>query len=117
MQRLLLTLGQALRRSIVVLGLMMLISLSGLFILVQQPSYADHLTPEEKVDRAYEYSEATGLKEEDRQEAYEEAVKDAESTGTMEKAFERNLKAERKENPEPNLIEKAEELVEKVTGK
>ncbi len=119
MQRILLTLGQAMRRSIFIVGLMTLISLSGLFIFVQQPSYADtsssgRLTPEEKIDRAYEYSEATGLLEEDRQKAYEQALEDAESTDTIEKAYERNLKAEK--GSQPNLIQKAEELVEKVTG-
>lgn len=122
MQKISLTLGQALRRSIFVLGLMLLISVSSLFLFVQQPSYAvtsaaSKLTPEEKINRAYIYNEAAGIREEERQEAYEQAIKDAESPATMEKAYERNEKAYEKENPQPNLIEKAEELVEKVIGK
>ena len=118
MQRILSNLTQALRQTIFVLGLMLLIGSS--FFFVQQPSYAaispaNKLTPQEKIDRAYEYNEAAGFQEEKREEAYEEAVKDAESPQTMEKAYERELKAEKVQ--EPNIIQKAEELIEKVTSK
>ena len=118
MQRILSNLKQALRQTIFVLGLMLLIG--GSFFLVQQPSYAaissaNKLTPPEKIDRAYEYNEAAGFQEEKREEAYEEAVKDAETPQTMEKAYERELKAEKVQ--EPNIIQKAEKLIEKVTTK
>ncbi|WP_414585799.1 hypothetical protein [Scytonema sp. PCC 10023] len=121
MQLILGIVNKALRQSIVVLGLMLLISVSGLFFFVQ-PSYAlgfttekptfpsEKLTPEEKIDRAYEYNRAAGLREEDRQQAYEQAVKDAATP--EEKVYERNVK-----DSQPNLIDKAGELVEKVTGK
>lgn len=120
MQVFLAILNKAFRQSIVVLGLMLFISMSGLFFFTQQPSYAissasRQLTPEEKIDRAYEYSEATGLQEEDRQEAYEQAIKDSESLQSVEKAYERNLKAEGiQENPLSNIGEKAKELVDTV---
>lgn len=112
---------QALSKTILSFALLVLVSCSTLFSF-QQPSYAVptrayNLTPEEKIDRAYNYSEATGLNEEKRQEAYEQAVKDAQSPQTVEKAYERNLKAEKAENPEPNLLEKAEQVVEKVLDK
>ncbi len=130
MQRILSSLKQVLRPKILVLGLMIFISLSGLFIFTQPPSYATTLeelklippdqrpTPQEKIDRAYEYNRAAGVREEQRQEAYEQAikVKDAESLDTIEKAYERNLKAERKDNSQPNLLDKAGEIVDKVTG-
>jgi hypothetical protein len=118
MLQILKNLNLALRQSLFFVGLMLLITVSNLFVFVS-PSYSVEisLTPEEKVDRAYEYSEGTGLLEEDREEAYDEALKDAKNNKTMEKAYERNLKAERAENPQPGLIEKAEELVEKITGK
>ncbi|WP_341525652.1 hypothetical protein WKK05_24145 [Nostoc sp. UHCC 0302] len=124
MQRILSNLKQALRSKILVLGLMIFISVSGLGIFIQQPSYATTLeelklippdykpTPEEKINRANEFDPGVGIQEEDRQEAYEQAVKDSKNLGTIEKAYERNLKAEG--NSEPNLIDKA---VEKVTGK
>ncbi|WGV25871.1 hypothetical protein [Halotia branconii] len=127
MQRILSSLKQ-ISRPILVLSLMVFVSLSGLFIFTQLPSYATTLeelklippdyrpTSQEKIDRAYEYNRAAGIREEERQEAYEQAVKDAESLETMEKAYERNLKAERKGNSQPNLLDKAEEIVDKVTG-
>ncbi len=109
---------QALRQSVFLVGLMLFISSSNLLV-TMSPSYSTDisLTPEEKIDRAYEYSEATGIREEERQEAYDEAVKDAKDNKTMEKAYERNLKAEGIEDRQPGLIKKAEELVEKITGK
>ena len=71
MQRILLTLVP-LRQKILVLGLMTLITLSGLFIF-GRPSYAvtramDKLSQEEKIERAYEFREGTGMLEELRQE-------------------------------------------------
>lgn len=115
-------LGQAFRKSILVVGLMIFISLSGLFMFVAPPSYAvtsasDKLTSGEKIDRAYEYGEAAGLREENRQEAYEEAVKEAGTPDVLEKDYEKAEKAYEKANPGPGPIEKAKELVEQVTGK
>ncbi|GAA6623848.1 hypothetical protein [Scytonema sp. NUACC26] len=122
MQTLLAIVNKALRQSIVVLGLMLFISLSGLFFFTQQPSYAvtspaNQLTPEEKIDRAYEYNRAAGLREEDRQKAYEQAAKDSNSPQPVEKTYERNLKAEKQENPNSNILEQAKELVDRVTTK
>ncbi|MEH2467708.1 hypothetical protein [Nostoc sp.] len=129
MQKILLTLKQALRSSFLVLALMISISLSGSFIFIQQASYATTLeelklvppeykpNSEEKVNRANEYDPGVGVQEEEREEAYEEAVKDAGSLTTMEEAYERNLKAEREQNPPESFGEKAKEVIEKVTGK
>jgi hypothetical protein len=128
MLRILLTLKQALLSSMLVFGLMIFISLSGLFMVVQA-SYATTLeelklippeykpTPEEKIDRAYERNEAAGIRAEQRQEAYEQALKDGKSLNTMEKAYERNVKAENAQNPSESFAEKAKEVLEKVTGK
>ncbi|MEH2242485.1 hypothetical protein [Nostoc sp.] len=129
MQKILLTLKQALHSSFLVLALMISISLSGSFIFIQQASYATTLEelklipPEykpnsgEKINRANEYDPGVGVQEEQREEAYEEAVKDAGSLTTMEEAYERNLKAEREQNPPESFGEKAKEVIEKVTGK
>jgi len=119
-QRILSSFNQALRQTIFVLGLMLLISISSSFLFVQQSSYADpysatKLTPEEKIDRAYEYNEAAGIQEERREEVYEQAIKDSKTPQTVEKAYERELKAEKVQ--EPNIIEKAEKVIEKVTSK
>ncbi|MEH2444658.1 MAG: hypothetical protein V7K18_02400 [Nostoc sp.] len=129
MQKILLTLKQALRSSFLVVGLVIFISLSGSFIFVQEASYATTLeelklvppdykpNSQEKINRANEYDPGVGVEEEEREEAYEEAVKDAGSLTTMEKAYERNLKAEREQNPPETFGEKAKEVIEKVTGK
>jgi hypothetical protein len=122
MQTLLAIINKTLRQSMIVLGLMLLISMSGLFFFTQQPSYAitssaNQLTPEEKIDRAYEYNRAAGLREEDRQKTYEQALKDSNSPQSIEKTYERNLKTEQQENPNSNIIEQAKELVDRVTTK
>lgn len=129
MQKILLTLKQALRSSFLVLSLMISISLSGSFIFVQQASYATTLeelklippeykpNSEEKINRANEYDPGVGVQEENREEAYEQAVKDSKNLNTIEKTYERNLKAEREQNPPESFGEKAKEVIEKVTGK
>ncbi|WP_414563659.1 MULTISPECIES: hypothetical protein [unclassified Anabaena] len=103
------------------------IGMSSVFI-GQQPSYATTQaelklipaeykpTPEEKINRAYEYDPGVGIQEEDRQKAYEQAIKDSKNLNTLEKAYERNLKAEQGQNQE-GIIEKASDVIEQVTGK
>lgn len=129
MQKILLTLKQALRSSFLVVGLIIFISLSGSFIFVQQASYATTLeelklippeykpNSEEKVNRANEFDPGVGIQEEERQEAYEQAIKDSKNLNTIEKTYERNLKAEQKQNAPESFGEKAKEVIEKVTGK
>jgi hypothetical protein len=117
MQRIVSSFKQILRRSFV-LSLMLLMIVSTLFF-AQQPSYAypasetTKLTPQEKIDRAYTYSEAVGRREEIKQESYEEAIEDSIDP---QKAYEENTKAYRKQM-QPAVMEKAEEFVETVTGK
>ncbi|MDZ8088386.1 MAG: hypothetical protein RMY16_22905 [Nostoc sp. DedQUE12b] len=129
MQKILLTLKQALRSSFLVIGLIIFISLSCSFIFVQQPSYATTLeelklippeykpNSEEKINRANEFDPGVGIQEEDRQKAYEQAIKDSKNLNTIEKTYERNLKAEQEKNPPETFGEKAKEVIEKVTGK
>ncbi|MFN6488112.1 MULTISPECIES: hypothetical protein [unclassified Nostoc] len=129
MQKILLTLKQALRSSFLVIGLMVFISLSASFIFVQQASYATTLeelklippeykpNSEEKINRANEFDPGVGIQEEERQEAYEQAKKDSKNLNTLEKTYERNLKAEQQQNPPETFGEKAKEVIEKVTGK
>ncbi|MDZ8263368.1 hypothetical protein [Nostoc sp. ChiQUE01b] len=129
MQKILLTLKQAFRSSFLVISLMVFISLTGSFIFVQQTSHATTLeelklvppeykpNSEEKINRANEYDPGVGIQEEDRQKAYEQAKKDSKNLNTIEKTYERNLKAEQKQNPSEGFGEKAKEVIEKVTGK
>ncbi|MBE8990664.1 hypothetical protein [Nostoc sp. LEGE 12450] len=129
MQKILLSLKKALRSSLLVVGLITFISLSGSFIFVQQASYATTLeelklippdykpNSEEKINRANEFDPGVGIQEEERQEAYEQAIKDSKNLTTIEKTYERNLKAEQEQNLPESFGEKAKEVIEKVTGK
>lgn len=117
MQRFLSALGQFCK-TILILGTISLITLSGLFVFVEQPSLAapvsaggEKLIQQEQQDKE---SEAANLREQN----YEEQVK---ASGNIDKVYEKNLKTYEKENPGEGLIEKtvegAEKLVDKVTGK
>ena len=116
MQRIISAIG----KRVLIIGLMSLLSFSGLFIFGSQPAFADKKTAEEAaIDRAYDLSEAAGFKEEDRQAAYEEATEAVANPKVgLEKIYKEDLKEFKEENPSENvLIEGAKELVEKVTGK
>jgi exosome complex RNA-binding protein Csl4 len=96
---------------------MIFISLSGLFIFFEQPSYAvtaskDKLSQEEKIERAYEFREGTGFLEEDKQASDNKA----ETFQPDDKAKEKSVKTSKEASSEPGLVEKAQELIEKVTG-
>jgi hypothetical protein len=127
MAKVFLALKQVLSTGFLIALAIVFISISSVFI-GQQPSYAaTHAelklippeykpTSEEKINRAYEYNRAAGVREEDRQQAYEQAIKDSQNLNTLEKAYERNLKAEQGNNQE-GIIEKASDVIEQVTGK
>ena len=117
MQRFLSALGQF-RKTILIVGTISLLTLSGLFIFVEQPSLAapvsaggEKLIQQEKQDKE---SQAANL----RQQSYEEQVN---ASKDIDKVYEENLKTYEKENPGEGLIEKTveatEKLVDKVTGK
>lgn len=125
MQRILSTLGQGLQKSIFVLGLMSLIIVSSLLVFVSTPVYAttleeqklipadQMLTPEEKIERAYEFNEGAGMLEEAKQESA-----NADKKFNPNKAANvKTVKASKEADSEPNLLEKAQQFVEKVTGK
>ncbi|MBH8574051.1 hypothetical protein I8752_13680 [Nostocaceae cyanobacterium CENA369] len=126
--RILSTFKQALR-SVILVVCLTIFMMSGVALFVQQASYATTLeelklippeykpNSQEKINRANEYDPGVGIKEEDRQESYEQAVKDSKNLNTLEKAYERNLKAEQAQNPPESFGEKAKEVIEKVTGK
>lgn len=119
MQRILLSLGQALRQKIFVLGLMTLVALSGLFIFGEHPSYAvtrsmDKLSQDEKIERAYDFRQGTGILEEERQD---KSPNKAEAFDPSDKANVESVKASKEPNPEPSLVEQAKKVVDKVLGK
>ena len=103
---------QIIRRGTVVLLVALLV-----LGFVSRSSFAETLTPEEKIDRAYETSESTGIAE----EIYQQRLKEGQNPEKMPKPFRRVVDLEGKEVPETSLIEdsvaKVREAVEKVTGK
>lgn len=129
MPKIFLSLKQVFSTGVLIVCSILCIIISGAFISIQQPSYATTLeelklippdskpNAEEKINRAYEYDPGVGTLEEDRQEAYEKAVKESENLNTLEKAYEKNLKEEQAQNSQGGLGQKASELIEKVTGK
>ena len=101
MQKIIITLKQTFVSSILIVSLMFFTCLSGLFIVVQQASYATTLeelklippeykpNSQEQINRANEYDPGVGVQEEERQEAYEQAVKDAENLNYYRKGLQK----------------------------
>lgn len=119
MQRIISAVGQAFGKRILIFGLMSLLSLSGVFIVANQPALANKsLPPEEKIDHAYYLSQVAEIPEEERQSAYDEAAEAVkEPKKGLEKIYEKDLKDYKKENPgNSGLVEGAKKLVDKVTG-
>ncbi|KJH71911.1 hypothetical protein [Aliterella atlantica] len=102
-------------RQVLVILLIGFISLSSLFVVSTQASFA--ATPNQKLIQQ-ENLDKQSQSASDREQAYEEQIKAAEDP---DKVFSENLKEYRKENPGENVLEKAaegaEKIVEKVTGK
>lgn len=117
MQGNLFSLVRAFSQKVMALGLMLLIVLSGLFIFVDSPSYAitasrDKLSSQDKIDRAYQFSEATGILEEEKQ-----ASSSANQIFNPEdKANIKSAKESQATDSEKSLVEQGKDLLEKVTG-
>lgn len=122
MKRMFVQFGQALLRQVLMVGVMLLLSLSGCLLWLQQPSYAsaavsNSLTPEEKVDQAYEIGVGTGMQEEE----YQRRLQAGEDPTKMSKPYRRILEADKEAVPKTSALEakinRARNLTNKVTGK
>ncbi len=102
-------------KKIVVTLLVGFISIFSLFAISSQPSFA--ATPNQKLIQQ-ENLDKQSQSVNTREQAYEEQIK---AEKNLDKVFSENLKEYRKENPEEGVIEKvvegAEKVVDKVTGK
>jgi len=115
MQRMFSALKQAVRKSVLVLGLISLL-MSGLFI--TQPTLAAPISAEgQKLIQQQNRGQESQAANYQREQAYEEQI---EAAKDPDKVYEENLKEERKGNSDGGLVEKAVEgtkdLVNKVTG-
>ncbi|HEY9859935.1 MAG TPA: hypothetical protein V6D16_10545 [Candidatus Obscuribacterales bacterium] len=114
MQRILAAIGQFIRSSLVVIGLVGLLSLSSLII--SQASYAGNTNVPNF--RADQLNPSTAEKQsvETREQAYNNATRVAKDPDALEQEYERNLESYEEQQPNSGIIEGAKQLMEKVTG-
>lgn len=129
MQKIFSALGKAFGKSLLLLSLLSLVFISSLFIFVAQPSLAAPVAKDEaqrltQLERADKESQNANQRQQSspvtnqREQNYEEQI---EAEKDPMKVYRENLEAERKANPDEGFVqktvEKAENLVDKVTGK
>lgn len=114
MQRILSAIGQFIRTSLVVIGLVGLLSLSGLIL--SQASYAGNTNVPNF--RADQINPSTAEKQsvEKREQAYNNATRVAKEPERLEQEYERNLESYEDSHPGPGIVESAKQLIEKVTN-
>lgn len=105
-------LKRAFRNTILTVALVSLLSFSCLLIFSVQSSLA--AAPTER-QPTLEKGIDTTTSGENREEAYEEAVKAINDPKGVEKEYEENLDAFKETQPNKGLVEEAKDLVEKVT--
>lgn len=97
----------------IVVGLIGLLSWTGLFASAALPSFAASVE-----DVTEEVISPDSQKYATREEAYDKAIQAANDPKGLDKEYEKDIKIFKKENPDDvSLVEKAKEAVEKVTGK
>ncbi len=113
MKRVLKALGKTLSQSIL---LACLLALIGLAVVPNQPVYAGIYSSQTQQD-AKITDPAESFEDLNPQAAYEDIVKTAQNPAKVEKVYEESLDEYKAEHPQESLVEKAEDLIEKVTGK
>ncbi|MFB2976764.1 hypothetical protein [Microseira sp. BLCC-F43] len=111
MQRILSDLGKVVRQSFLVVGLISLLSLSGLSIFSPQPS----LAAADKDNSSVLDKGSNSQSVKSREEAYDKAIKAIDDPEGLEKVYEKNLEKYEKENPQPGIIESAKDVIKEVT--
>ena len=116
MKRVLKALGQTLSQSILLVCTLALIGLAGLAVAPNQAAraagqYNSHAQPEAKIT-----DPAESFEDLNPQAAYEDIVKNAQNPAKVEQVYDESLKEYKGEHPQESIVQKAEELIEKVTG-
>ncbi|MEG4343450.1 hypothetical protein QUB70_09190 [Microcoleus sp. A003_D6] len=115
MKRVLKALGQTLSQSILLFCTLAFIGLLGLAVVPSQAAYAgqdkSHAPQEAKIT-----DPAESFEDLNPQAAYEDIVKTAQNPAKVEKVYDESLKEYKGEHPQESLVQKAEGLIEKVTG-
>ncbi len=117
MKRVLKALGQTLIQSILLVCTLAFISLAGLALAPSQAAhaagqYSNQAQPEAKIT-----DPAESFEDLNPQAAYESIVKTAQNPAKVEKVYDESLKEYKEEHPQESLVQKAEDLIETVTGK
>lgn len=103
-------------RHILFVGLISVISLTGLWSIAPQPAYAATTASQKPSQEAV--ISPDGESYATREEAYEKAIQAANDPKGLEKEYEKDLKIYKEENPDKaNIVEEAKDVIEKVTGK
>jgi hypothetical protein len=112
--RFLFTSGSAICQKVVAFALSVLISVCGLFLLLDQPAYAASSSPdpaaEAKIDRAYEFSEEAGIRE----EIYQERLEEGQNLKDAPKPFQRIEGTNHREVPKTSFVEEATSKVREL---
>jgi hypothetical protein len=115
MKRVLKALGQTLSQSILLVCTLALLVLAGLAVVPSQPAragqYSSQAQPEAKIT-----DPAESFEDLNPQAAYEDIVNTAQNPAKVEKVYDESLKEYKQEHPQENIVQKAEGLIEKVTG-
>ena len=115
MKRVLKALGQTLSQSILLVCTLAFIGLLSLAVVPSQAAYAgqdrSHAPQEAKIT-----DPAESFEDLNPQAAYEDIVNTAQNPAKVEKVYDESLKEYKGEHPQEGIVQKAEELIEKVTG-
>lgn len=114
MKRVLKALGKVLSQSIL-LGC--LLALIGLAVVPNQAARAAGQYNSQPQQGAKITDPAESFEDLNPQAAYEDMVKTAQNPAKVEKVYEESLDEYKAEHPQESIVEKAEDLIEKVTGK
>ncbi|MBD1829167.1 hypothetical protein NDI47_06175 [Microcoleus vaginatus GB1-A2] len=116
MKRVLKALGQTLSQSILLVCTLAFIGLLGLAVVPTQAAYAGQdksRAPQEATitDPAVSFEDLNPQAAD-----YDEIVKTSQNPANAEKAYDKSLQEYKGEHPQENIVQKAEDLLEKVTG-
>ncbi len=116
MKRVLKALGQTLSQSILLVCMLAFIALAGIVAVPSQAAraaaqYSSQAQPEAKIT-----DPAESFEDLNPQAAYEDIVNTAQNPAKVEKVYDESLKEYNAEHPQESIVQKAEELIEKVTG-
>jgi hypothetical protein len=116
MKRVLKALGKTLSQSILLVCMLAFIVMAGLAVVPSQAAIAGQDRTEAPPE-AQITDPTKSFEDLNPQAAYEDIVKTAQDPAKVEKSYDESLQEYKAENPQDSIVKKAEELIEKVTGK